>query len=122
MTNERTQDILNKSKRNHNANSKKKDGFIQLEINVERRGVNEDDNDLKVDVKVREGREVLRAVVEVEEWAGDGGGCWQWAGDGGGYWQWARDGDGCWQWGWRWWVMAKGGVVGREMVGWVREV
>ncbi|GKB30531.1 hypothetical protein Tco_0869932 [Tanacetum coccineum] len=101
MTNERTQDILNKSKRNHNANSKKKDGFIQLEINVERRGVNKDDNDLKVDVKVREGREALRAVVEVEEWAGDGGGCWQWAGDGGGYWQWARDGDGCWQWGWR---------------------
>ncbi|GJS64124.1 hypothetical protein Tco_0893396 [Tanacetum coccineum] len=86
MTNERTQDILNKSKRNHNANSER---FTEWE-EEERKG---DEMDLMV-----------------------------WAGDGGGYWQWARDGDGCWQWGWRWWVMAKGGVVGREMVGWVREV
>ncbi|GJS75600.1 hypothetical protein Tco_0725481 [Tanacetum coccineum] len=106
MTNERTQDILNKSKRNHNANSKKKDGFIQLEINVDRRGVNEDDNDLKVDVKVRfteweeeerKGDEMDLMVVRKE------GGVESSVG-------------------WRWWVMAKGGVVGGEMVGWVGEV
>ncbi|GJY06714.1 hypothetical protein Tco_0373768 [Tanacetum coccineum] len=36
---------------------------------------------MAVDLMVVRGREALRAVVEVEEWAGDGGGGWQCAGD-----------------------------------------
>ncbi|GJT23460.1 hypothetical protein Tco_0893397 [Tanacetum coccineum] len=64
-------------------------GFLSKKKKCGREEVgNKDDNDLKVDVKVR------FTEWEEEERKGDEMDLMVWAGDGGGYWQWARDGDG----------------------------